>query len=114
MCLYVTHYVFLATDPYKVVTTTTTTQVEPNRKRKHGLTWLFPHKKMTTELDIDERIRGTWMTLEVSTKESRVETVTHQFTRLKKPANFFFKYFFLSDDIYFHIIFLLNYCCVSQ
>ena len=102
MCLCVTHYVFLATDPYKVVTTTRT-QVEPNRKRKHGLTWLFPHKKMTTELDIDERIRGTWMTLEASTKESRVETITHQFTRLRKPAKIQKKILKSAIIIYFHI-----------
>jgi hypothetical protein len=60
-------------------------------KRKFGLAWLFSYDEDTDEaaveaavkkvVDIDERIRGTWLTLEASKNERRVEATTRQFSR---------------------------------
>lgn len=63
-------------------------------KRKFGLAWLFSFdeeeapddKNAAKVVDIDERIRGTWMTLEASKKERRVEAASNEFSRWE-PIN---------------------------
>ena len=59
---------------------------KPNRK--FGLAWLFSYEEeeaieaeLTEVVDIDERIRGTWMTLEASKRERRVEATTRHYER---------------------------------
>ena len=68
-------------------------------ERKFGLAWLFslendeeaePAAFEDLKTDIDERIRGTWLTLEASKKERCVEAATRQFSRwqtLSWPRN---------------------------
>ena len=58
------------------------TTTKPQR-RKFGLAWLFSYENEENDKDksqqqqlqagMDERIRGTWITLEVTKKEQRIE-----------------------------------------
>ena len=89
-------------------------------KRKFGLAWLFSYQeeykkasKAKVEevtkkvVDIDERIRGTWMTLEASKKERRIEATSRNFVRL-------LQYYLYDQKIQFcplnapHLLLLLN------
>ena len=89
-------------------------------KRKFGLAWLFSYQeeykkasKAKVEevakkvVDIDERIRGTWMTLEASKKERRIEATSRNFIRL-------LQYYLYDQKIQFcplnapHLFLLLN------
>ena len=89
-------------------------------KRKFGLAWLFSYQeeykkasKAKVEevtkkvVDIDERIRGTWMTLEAFKKERRIEATSRNFIRL-------LQYYLYDQKIQFcplnapHLLLLLN------
>ena len=67
------------------------TNTKPQR-RKFGLAWLFSYQedeendkaKSQQYPDIDKRIRGTWMTLEATKKEQRLEVKGNgQYSRWK-------------------------------
>lgn len=74
----------------------TESTIKPQPQRKFGLAWLFSSvTQMENEItddqetkvnDIDEeRIRGTWLTLEATKKERRVEAQTRQFSQNWQP-----------------------------